>query len=679
MKSVSAKLAFPFALFLLPVGFLLYFLVSTHQTSIVSVRNEISGIAPIEAALDIAHHLKGLPDPSRRADAAQNIASAMDRLRLHASAWPRNEHAARSFAAALAGVDAVLRNGNPGMTDIEPALQALHRLIRAVGDASELILDPELDTYYLMNILVVQQALVGDRIFDLMKLDSQIRSSQAGGAVSRERALGLRATIGDRWRELDAAFDAVKRSARDAEVERIIGTAMNAYLSELAAVELRLGTETFFNDPRRYEPVLEAAKAARGLVAAELSRLLVLRIETAAVARNNQILGALALFLAIVALMISLVTRMLIMPLRRLTRSIFALADGDVASHVSGLERVDEIGDMARAIDVLKQSEIRRQELESDVVLVDVEKARRVEIDQLLQQFKLTLNALVNTLDGSAVSLKGVAAAVDMAAIDTSERAIAVGASIEETSVAISTVAQAAEEFSHGSIEIGSYMRDSSEVSARAVAATRTAVREIDQLKTVGQQVGEIVSMIGSIAGQTNLLALNATIEAARAGESGRGFAVVAQEVKNLAGQTQRATQAIQEKITAFDDALLRATEQTAAIASIIAKVDSSSVDIEHRVRDQSAASENIARSVAEISATASHLSAIVTDLRDTSETARAASGDALFAAEGLTSEAECLRAEVMRFFTRIELLTTGELSDFAEFARKRSAKENAA
>uniref|UniRef100_UPI0005B28002 methyl-accepting chemotaxis protein n=1 Tax=Methylobacterium sp. B34 TaxID=95563 RepID=UPI0005B28002 len=123
------------------------------------------------------------------------------------------------------------------------------------------------------------------------------------------------------------------------------------------------------------------------------------------------------------------------------------------------------------------------------------------------------------------------------------------GEPLESASGNVQTVAAAAEELTHSIEEINQRIAVSSRMANDAVEEVGKTNGTVAGLAEAAQKIGEVVTLIQSIAGQTNLLALNATIEAARAGEAGKGFAVVASEVKGLANQTARATEEIAAQI----------------------------------------------------------------------------------------------------------------------------------
>ena len=114
----------------------------------------------------------------------------------------------------------------------------------------------------------------------------------------------------------------------------------------------------------------------------------------------------------------------------------------------------------------------------------------------------------------------------------------------------------------------------------------------MSQLATAATRIGEVIGLIQAIAGQTNLLALNATIEAARAGEAGRGFAVVASEVKNLAGQTAKATEEVATQIGAIQSAAGDATQAIEQVNNIIAEMSGIAARVASAVEEQNALRE---------------------------------------------------------------------------------------
>ena len=133
-------------------------------------------------------------------------------------------------------------------------------------------------------------------------------------------------------------------------------------------------------------------------------------------------------------------------------------------------------------------------------------------------------------------------------------------------------------------------MREANAASQAAAAEARSADATIAGLSGAVERIGEVVRLIGDVAGQTNLLALNATIEAARAGEAGKGFAVVASEVKALAGQTARATEEIGLQINAIQQGTRAAVGMVQGIVASIEKVERLAIGMTGAVEVQSTA-----------------------------------------------------------------------------------------
>ena len=185
-----------------------------------------------------------------------------------------------------------------------------------------------------------------------------------------------------------------------------------------------------------------------------------------------------------------------------------------------------------------------------------------------------------------------------------------------------------------------------------------TDARRTDQvvraLAEGAQQIGEVVSLISSIAGQTNLLALNATIEAARAGEAGRGFAVVAGEVKGLAAQTARATDDISKQIGRIQGATQEAVSAIGGIAATIDEVSRIAAAIAEAVEQQGVATREIARNVQEAAQGARMVSETIVDVSSGAQETGRAAGQVLEGAGTLSGQAEGLRGEVGRFLAEV-------------------------
>jgi methyl-accepting chemotaxis protein len=220
-------------------------------------------------------------------------------------------------------------------------------------------------------------------------------------------------------------------------------------------------------------------------------------------------------------------------PIKRMTDAMGRLAKHDLSTEIEGLGRKDEIGQMASAVQVFKDSMI-----EGDRLKVEQEAARRrteertSRMDELTRKFESSVGSVVQAVASQATQMESSAQSMSATAEETTKQASAVAAASEQSSANVQTVASATEELSSSISEISRQVSQSSQIAANAVSEASKANDMVQGLVGASAKIGEIVALINDIADQTNLLALNATIEAARAGEAGKGFAVVAAEVK---------------------------------------------------------------------------------------------------------------------------------------------------
>ena len=364
--------------------------------------------------------------------------------------------------------------------------------------------------------------------------------------------------------------------------------------------------------------------------------------------------GGASVFIAIAAGM--LLVRGIATPIRGMTAVMERLAAGDRTVAIDGVQRRDEIGAMAKAVEVFKQNAIEnvRMTAQQEEIKAKAETERKAAMAALAQRFEASVKAVVDSLSAASGKMQAAAASMAGTAERTSHQAGASAAAAEQTSANVQTVAAAAEEMSASLVEISKRVSTSSEIAARAVDDAARTNSTVAGLANAAQKIGEVVTLIQSIAGQTNLLALNATIEAARAGEAGKGFAVVASEVKNLATQTARATDDIAAQIAAMQAATTDAVEAIKGISATITQMSEIATAIASAVEEQNAATGEISRNVTQAASGTREVSTNVSQVQLAASQTGSMAGQVLDAAGELSREAGTLGSAVDEFLRAV-------------------------
>jgi methyl-accepting chemotaxis protein len=348
-----------------------------------------------------------------------------------------------------------------------------------------------------------------------------------------------------------------------------------------------------------------------------------------------------------------LIGRSIIGPLGGLTAGMKELAAGNFSVVLPGLDRADEVGDMAQAVENFKvrAEQEAREEAEAKVQQEQMAAARRqAEMRKLADGFEAAVGRIVDTVSSASTELEASASTLTTTADRAQVLTATVVTASEQASINVRSVASATEEMALSINEISRQVRESAKIATDAVGQARKTNGRVSELSKAASRIGDVVELIDSIAGQTNLLALNATIEAARAGDAGRGFAVVAAEVKALAEQTSKATGEIGQQITGIQAATQESVGAIKEISGTIERLSEIASTIAVAVEQQGAATQEISRNVQQAAQGTQQVSANITDVQRGASETGSASSQVLWAAQSLSSDSNRLKLEVGRF-----------------------------
>jgi methyl-accepting chemotaxis protein len=368
-------------------------------------------------------------------------------------------------------------------------------------------------------------------------------------------------------------------------------------------------------------------------------------------------LGSAALILlAVTAGIVFAISHNISHALNRLRDKMAKLAAGDLEVAITGTDRGDEIGDMAKTVQVFKDNAtaMRHMQAEQTTQAHQNEREKKQIMTDLADDFERRVSGIVEAVSSGAARMQSTARAMSSTADGTREKSLAVASAADQATANVQTVAAASEELSASISEIGRQVAHASDVSKKAAEEGEKTNSTVAGLAEAAQKIGEVVSLINGIAAQTNLLALNATIEAARAGDAGKGFAVVASEVKNLAAQTAKATDDIRAQIAAIQTETGSAVETIQSISRTILEVNQISTSIAAAVEQQAAATQEITRNVQQAAGGTQDVSNNINGVSTAVEEAGTAASQVRTAADHLAEQAGALRGEVDQFLSTV-------------------------
>jgi methyl-accepting chemotaxis protein len=432
------------------------------------------------------------------------------------------------------------------------------------------------------------------------------------------------------------------------QYEEAIDKALKANDRMTAAVKDRA-------DPARLEldKILDATVADMRARSADVGE----RIDAQEVRSRTIGLGLDALVMAVLIASIVFSYLGVSRPIARLNGAMDEMGKGNLDIDVPGAGRGDDIGDMARAVTVIREKAAREAlQKEEDAKNEETARAarRKARMEKLADEFESTVGEIIGTVSSAANELEASAATLTKSAETTQKLATVVEDASGDASSNVQSVASATEEMAGSIGEIGRQVQESSRIADEAVKQAERTDSRIAALAEAAGRIGDVVKLITAIAEQTNLLALNATIEAARAGEAGKGFAVVAQEVKQLASQTAKATEEIGAHIRGMQAATDESVTAIKEIGGTIGRISQIATTIAAAVEEQGVATKEIARNVQQAAQGTSQVATNITDVNRGAAETGSASAQVLASAQSLSNEGNRLKLEMDKFLVTV-------------------------
>ena len=552
-----------------------------------------------------------------------------------------------------------------GRPDAVQAFEQAQIALVKIADGSYLTLDPKLDSYYLMNLVTV---VLPEAATAASALRRALEPFRTGYGTRGDLAILVSAS---------SRFDRVRDAVQNTVASAIEGNADGRVLAQLGDAPVALlrashavstATVHIVLEPdsaplvrlvtdaeNAIERQFEAAASLSRVAETSLAGLLGDRIVQYQQEMRTKLGLQLAFFVVIILFTIA-AARSLAKPLVALSGEVARVSAGQRQTAISGCDRSDEIGDIARAIENFRLQLIAADAAQRELEAIEDRNAeqRRLLLQGVAVRFQEVAGDIVASVSTASLQLEAAADDMSATAGRAETRSEHVGLAAQEASSHVTSMAVAAEEIAVAVNEINSRLEDSSRFAQEAVDHTRLTDGRMASLSSAAERIGSVLSVISSIAQQTNLLALNATIEAARAGDAGRGFAVVAAEVKALAAQTASATLDIGKLVSDMQAATRSSVESIGQVSNTIEKMSDISMAMAAAFVEQTAIIQDISRGAQRTAQLTAEVANTIGEVSGGAKLTTQAAAQVHGSARQLTEQSRRLASEVERLMATL-------------------------